>query len=156
MDLRGFTLIEIMVVMGIFAILSGFGILNLLNLQTKSTFGTSVNNLIADIKDQQNKAIVGDTEGTGVYSELGIYFESDGYVLFRGLNYSPADPSNFAVELNPNITLSNNFPSSEIVFLKNSGEISNFTGGSNTITIQADSGEEKTITINKYGVLEII
>src|SRR4030042_5273018 len=97
--MKGFTLIELMVVMAIFALITGFGALNLVNLQTKSSLAAHVNTLVADIKEQQIKTMAGDMGGTASQIEFGIYFESNRYTLFQGPTYSSSDPDNFIVDL---------------------------------------------------------
>jgi len=153
--MKGFTLIELMVVMAIFALITGFGALNLVNLQTKSSLAADVNTLVADIKEQQIKTMVGDMGGTASQIEFGIYFESNRYTLFRGASYS-SNPSNFPIDLSDNTTLTTSFPLSQLVFSVNSGEVLNFSAGSNQITVQDTiNGDQKIITINRYGAILI-
>jgi len=153
--LKGFTLIELLVVVGLFAILSSFALINLLKPQTKVSVDSTTTTLISDIKEQQLKAMAGDTDGTSTSLSHGIYFQSNRYTLFRGTSYQPAENSNFTVNLDTNLTFSSiTFPSTQIVFTKRSGDITGFTAGSNSVTIRnVLSGEQKTITINRYGVV---
>src|SRR4030043_1020291 len=111
--MKGFTLIELMVVMAIFALITCFGALNLVNLQTKSSLASDVNTLVSDIKEQQIKTMVGDMGGTASQIEFGIYFESNRYTLFRGASYS-SNPSNFPIDLSDNTTLTTSFPLSQL------------------------------------------
>ncbi|OGD86750.1 hypothetical protein A2164_01605 [Candidatus Curtissbacteria bacterium RBG_13_35_7] len=153
--MKGFTLIELMVVMAIFALITGFGALNLVNLQTKSSLAADVNTLVADIKEQQIKTMVGDMGGTASQIEFGVYFESNRYTLFQGTSYS-SNPSNFPIDLSDNTTLTTSFPLSQLVFSVNSGEVLNFSAGSNQITVQDTiNGDQKIITINRYGAILI-
>jgi len=96
---RGFTLIEVMLVMAIFSLLMGFVTINLLRPQNKASVDSLSTQLIADIKQQQLKAMVGDSEGQATSQQFGVYFESDGYTLFRGSSYSASEASNFEVTL---------------------------------------------------------
>jgi hypothetical protein len=58
------------------------------------------------------------------------------------------------VSLDSTINFSTTFPSSQIVFLRRSGEISGFVNGSNTITVtNTADGETKTLSINQLGVI---
>src|SRR4030042_4330905 len=154
--MKGFTLIELMVVMAIFALITGFGALNLVNLQTKSSLASDFNTLVADIKEQQIKTMVGDMGGTASQIEFGIYFEPNRYTLFRGASYSSSEPSNFIVDLSDNTTLTTSFPLPEpqLVFSVNNGEVLNFSAESNQIKLQETiSGDSKIITINRYGAI---
>lgn len=153
----GFTIIEALIVMSIFITLTGLSTINLLNAKHKSSLSTSVDTFIADLKQQQLKAMVGDTEGRAASGNYGIFFGAGTYSFFHD-TYSSADPSNFNASLGDSIQFSNiTFPGSQIVFLQGSGEIYNYTDGSNTITIKdIVDNNQKTITINEYGVITAI
>ncbi len=151
---KGFTLVELMVVMGIIAILISYSVVNLTSIQHTTYLGTTIDTFISDLKQQQLKAMVGDTEGRGVNDYYGIRFGTTDYALFHGASYSVSS-SNPVIPLTSSIQFSNvTFPQSRIVFEKGSGEIVGFTVGSNTITLRNTvTSEVKTITINRYGVI---
>lgn len=147
---QGFTLIELMVVMGIFAILMGISTLSLSNIERSSSLKAEVNKMIPDLKEQQVKAMSGDSEGTGAVNDYGVHFETNSYILFRG-TYTAGSADNFEVELGPNIQVSTAFPNAEVIFTRGSGEISS---GGNTITLtDTTNGNDRTITINALGVV---
>lgn len=143
--------------MGIFSILSALATVNLLKPQTQASIDSTVEVLIADIKQQQLKAMVGDSEGQASTEPQGIYFETEKYTFFRGHTFNLSDPNNFTVNLETSANISNiAFPSSQVVFLKRSGEVSGYIDGSNTLSIvNTQNGQQKTITINRYGSLTI-
>ena len=152
---QGFTLIELTLVMGIIAILISFITINLLKPQTTASTASAVQILEADIKEQQIKAMSGDSDGESSTDSQGIYFESNRYTLFRGPNYTSGSHY-FQVDMDQNLILSNTIPSSQVVFMKRSGEVANYTSGSDTITLShTQSGEQKIITINRYGAITI-
>lgn len=152
---RGFTLVELIIVMGIILMLSGFATLNLVKQQETTSVNSSVDVLVSDMGSQQTKAMAGVKGDLSNNTSFGIYFQSDRYVLFRGTTFSPTDSANFTVLLDENIVFSDiKFPNNTIVFRVRLGEVSGFTAGSNSITIQNISGlEEKTVTVNRYGVV---
>jgi prepilin-type N-terminal cleavage/methylation domain-containing protein len=152
---KGFTLIEILLVMAIISILFAISIVNLNTLQQNTYQNTSEELFLSDLKLQQLKSMTGDNNKTSTFETFGIYFGSNSYTLFRGTNYSASDNENFTVELNPNLTFSNvEFANSQIVFAKNSGEIIGFTNGNDTITIHNDVTQENAvITLNRLGVI---
>ncbi len=153
---KGFTLVEILIIMGILAILFTITSLNLTNTVPQSSLDNTVRLFIADLKQQQLNALTGNTEGQGDSSDYGIYFTSGKYTLFRGSSYNASDPANFDVVVD-DIDTSSTSAGSVIVFLKNSGIIKNFSPSNNTITFtQTNIGSQKTITINKYGVIESV
>lgn len=153
---QGFTLIELSLVMGIIAILTGFVSINLLKPQVTASVASSTQTFAADLKEQQIKAMVGDTEGTGATQAFGVHIEADGYTLFRGTSFSPSDPANFTVNLEDGLALSTSLPLQQIVFIKGSGEVSGYTPGADTITIShTQGGEQKVVTVNRYSAITI-
>lgn len=110
--------------------------------------------LVTDFRSQQLKAMNGESDGNGNIVARGIHFDSDKYVLFRGLVYNAADTSNFKVDLDNEQFVNITFLNSDLVFFPGSGEPVNFSTGSATVTLQQKSGGiQKTITINKYGTI---
>lgn len=154
MTRSGFTLIELIIVIGIVAVLLTITTVSLLSVQTHASLNTVSAQVLTDIKSQQLKTMTGETEGSGTISAYGIYFQSTGYVLFRGSAYSPADPANFVITLDSPVTLSTAFPSSTLVFTPGSGEITGYSPGLDYVTLTGvTSSEVKTLQFNRYGVL---
>lgn len=152
----GFTIIEALIVMSIFISLIGLSTINLLNAKHKSSLSTSVDTFIADLKQQQIKAMTGDTEGRANSGNYGIFLDAGKYTLFHDA-YSATESTNFNIKLGDNIEFSNvTFPSSQIIFLQGSGEVSGYMSGSNTLTIKdIIDNSQKTILLNEYGVVTI-
>ena len=139
----GFTLIELMVVMGIFALMVGFASINLIRPQTQASLDTTVTTIVADLKEQQIKAMTGN--GASSYS---VRFNNSNYILFTGSSY-PSPTDNFTINLDPNLQITPN--PTTIVFAQRSGE-------SNTTTLTVTntaSSEQKTIIINILGSVTI-
>ncbi len=132
----GLTLVELLVVMGVFAIIFSFATINLLKPQKKASVDAAASTLVSDIKQQQAKAMASDSGGSSNLQDHGIYFENNRYTLFQGLSYQAANPLNFSVELSPNTIILNNLPSSQIVFSKNTGIWSNFNDVTKRIVIR--------------------
>jgi len=151
---RGFTFPELMVVTAILLMLAGLTLGNLFSLRQNVSISTSVDTLIADIKEQQIKAMIGDTEGRATADSYGIFFEATRYSLFHG-TYSTTDPGNFVVNLDQSVQFTDStFPSNQIIFAPQSGEVGFSTGA---ITIKdPKSAKQRTITINKYGVVTAV
>jgi len=152
---KGTLLIELMVIVAIFVFLSGFIYVSLTNVQKHVSVNSTVDQLVADSKQQQLKAMIDDTEGRGASAAYGIHFDTGKYTLFHGLNFSQNDTSNFVVNLDSNLQFTNiTFPSSNVIFATQSGELVGFVNGQNTIKIlNTSGGNGKTITINQYGII---
>ena len=153
----GFTIIELLLTLGIIALLSTFTTVALIRPQIKASVDTTATTLVADVKQQQLKAMVGDSEDLASSQTFGIYFEGNRYTLFRGSTYVAGDPNNFIVNLDTNINITDiTFLGNTLVFNKRSGEVAGFLPGQNSLVVKSTiSSEQKTVTINRYGAIEI-
>lgn len=151
---KGFTLVELLVVMGVFVTLFAVSTVALTGLIPKANVVTAHQTLLSDLKNQQLKAMVGDTNGSGDGSAYGVYLESDRYTLFVGPAYNPDSADNIEVLLSPGMSIQENtFPSSSIIFLENSGEVSGHDELNSSFKLVNSTGEEHLIDINKLGVV---
>lgn len=152
----GFTVLELVIVMGITCVLLAIASLNLSNINPKSSLDGTVQTLTADIKQQQIKAMSGEITKTGTPDSYGIYFSGTSYTLFHGSAYNPNATDNYIVNLD-HLQVTATFPLSSLIFNRSSGDINNFQAGKNTITLtQTDTNLTKVITINKYGAIESV
>jgi prepilin-type N-terminal cleavage/methylation domain-containing protein len=144
----GFTLIELIVVLSIMAALLGLTSINLVRSQQTASLNSAEEVLVSDLRQQQLKSMIGDTEGSLDAGPYGIYFDSNQYVLFHGATYSQSDTSNFAVNLDSNMQF--NSPDFNIIFSKMSGEITTAI----VIELQDKTNAQlKKIHINNFGVV---
>ncbi len=152
---RGFTIIEIIVVLGILATLLSIGYVRFTDIARRAPLSATVETVIADLRGQQTKAMSGYAGGGTVADDYGVYFDTNSYTLFKGSAYPTGDSANAITVLPEYITFSSVvFPDSSVVFTKGSGEVSDYSASGNTITLtQTLSGEQKTITINRYGAV---
>src|SRR5258708_9123759 len=95
----GFTLVELMITMGVFIILIAIATPNLLGARNQVQVNTGVQTVIADIKNQQLRSMLGETQGRTTTDTYGIHFETTTYTLFHGASYSLADTTNSLVPL---------------------------------------------------------
>lgn len=155
MKKNGFTIVELMVSMGILIVLFALTTINLSRLPSATAQVTNIDTLISDTRAQQTKAMSGYAVGTPSQSSYGIHFDSSNtsYTLFRGDSYSESDQNNFIVKLDPNLTFfDDKFTGSQIVFSKGSGDAVGYLAGSDSISIRNEAtGEVKNVKINKYG-----
>ncbi len=147
---KGATLIEIIVIMSIFITLAGLVTINLVGAKHKASLSSSLTLLVADLRSQQLKAMVGDTEGRGLEGSYGIYFTTSQYILFHDL-YNPSNSTNFAINLGDNIQVVS--PNFAVSFATGSGEL---TTNTSIIINNIQTGEQKTIQLNKLGVLTTV
>lgn len=140
---RGFTVVELMVSMGILAILFALTTINLSRLPSSSSQSAAMDVLLGDIRSQQTHAMSND-------SGYGIHFESGSYTIFTGSTYSVSNPTDFVITLDPGITFTNvTFSGSAVIFSPGNGEI---VGGGGSFTLSnSQIGENKIVNLNKYG-----
>lgn len=152
----GFTLVDLLLVMGLAVILFSFSALSLLRVQNKPSLDAAVTKLVADLKATQSQAMVGDSGSAGASTTWGVYIEAHRYTLFRGASYSAGNTSNLVVDLGSTMAIGTTFSGNSIIFVRRSGEITGFNASANRITVtNSASGDTKTITINRYGVITI-
>lgn len=150
---KGVSFAELMLSIAIFLLLIGFVSINLAKSTKHATLGSSVDILVSDIKSQQIKAISGATDGQAAAASYGIFIQANKYTLFRGNSYVSGDPGNFSITLDSRFQLTTTFAGGTLIFSQRSGEIAGLQG-QNTITLKTTDGlEQKTITLNKYGVI---
>lgn len=149
----GFTLVELLLVIGIFAVLASFASLNFFSTYSRSNLGAARDVLKADLKSAQSSAMSGAGQNGATVPGWGIIVNnSSSYTLFPGTVYDPNNSLNFTTTLPSDITISTNFPSSRVVFLHASGEIDNFVSGADTFTLSSPT-ENQVIRFNQYGTI---
>lgn len=145
---KGFTLVELIVAMSIMATLVGLITINLSYSERKTTLASWVQTLIADVRQQQIKAMIGDSQGRPTPDSYGIHLDTDQYVLFHGITYSPEESSNSKISLPQNLQFVNS--GTDIIFAKISGEISSLS----IIQLRdTTNSNTRTIRLNRYGVI---
>lgn len=153
----GFTFIEMLLVLGIVAILISISSIVLVRPQTQSLLDGEILKIFAEIKNQQIKAMVGDTEGGATPQAYGINIQANQYTLFRGPAYNLADTNNFVVAFPDTIQVINNtLPSGTVVFNRRSGEVSGFISPVAFTLQDTINLNTKTVTLqNIFGSLVI-
>lgn len=146
---RGFSLIEILVVIGLLTIVGGFGAVVSLDGLGSSYFTNDKDSVITVLQKARSRAVSnmcfgGCTDG----SAHGVHFDhgTNTYILFQGTEYSASDPHNETATLNPGTTLAG---VTDVVFEKLSGSASTSPGSSLTITDSA--GRTTQIDFNLEG-----
>lgn len=155
---NGFSLVELLVAMGLFSLLFGFIWINLLGSKGRSSQTSSIDVFISDLRSMQLKSMQGDSEGRVDPDSYGIYIGTTKYTLFHGSIYNPADPTNRSISLGDGESFTSVlFPENIIVFTKRSGELLNFNQAQNSLSLtNTQINTKKTIQLNKYGIITSI
>ena len=157
---QGFTLVELLIVMGLVGILLSLTVANIIRPQNTASLAAAVDNLVADIKSQQLKTMSGDSMSATTAQQHGLRFTTNGYTLFKGAAYSAGDTDNLAVTFENGVNLATTLPvvsgASQLLFDKGDGDVTSFNASANVITLtNVNTGETKTITVNRYGALTV-
>lgn len=156
--ITGFTVLELMLTLSILGVLFALTVVNLTNIIPKANTRAAAEVLVADLREQQMKAMSGYEAVGGGASDYGIFFETDKYTLFTGSSYVEGHQENYIVPLQASLEFdTTNLPLSRIVFQKGSGDIASYSATYHSIRIRnVVTTELRTITYNKLGVLELL
>lgn len=121
---KGFTLLEMMLALGLFAALLVIPIMYTQAAQVRFDFNTQVSVLVSYLRLAQSDSASGKDD-----MKHGVHLNPDSYVIFSGDAYNPADPANFTVPLPGtmqivNIALAEG--GSDVVFDKVRGETADY------------------------------
>ena len=153
---KGFTLIEILVIIGIMVILVALAIPSYRFFQKESDLNNSAEEIINTLRLAQNKTLASEEA-----SKYGVYFDAvstpNQYTLFKGENYASRDSSFDEIHKLSSfleiyeISLAGG--GSEVVFDRISGTTSQF--GSMSIGLKDNPAKTKTIYIASSGQVEL-
>jgi len=151
----GFTLVELIITTALFLSLLALTIPNLLGARKQVEVRGSVGTILADIRSQQLKAMLGDTEGRATTDYYGVHFENASYTLFHGTSYSALESTNVVIPLSEELQFSPvSLPDSSIVFIKGSGEVVSFDPNANSVSLMnINSNETVSLTFNTFGLV---
>ncbi len=138
---KAFTLVEILLVLGLFLATLGFSVLYTQFSQVRSDLNAQTATFVSYARLQQSLAASGKND-----QSFGLHLTSDAYTLFEGSSYSIADPANIIIELPSTLEIQNialNGGGSDLIFNPPEGRTTQFgTLDFYSTTLQ------KSITIN--------
>ncbi len=150
---KGFTLIELMIVLSIISLVVGIGLFFDFDSFRGHSFNSDRDTLISALQHARAKAVNNICRGDG--SECsggkphGVYIDdlNDKYVIFQGSNYSSSSPFNVILDASPTMTYEVG-SLAKIVFEQLSGNVTSV----GDIKLKDDaSGRTSVITINSEG-----
>lgn len=145
---RGFTIIETLIVVALFAALVALATPFYYSFQVDYQLGTNAETLLQNLRRAQNQAMTGKGD-----LKFGVHLASEQYTLFAGSTYAGRDIDYDEVyNLPETVSLSWNLGGgSDIIFEKIKGT----AGVAGTITLTSANNESNTISINEAGKIEI-
>ena len=145
---NGFTILELVIVVGIMAVLFGGLTASIKKYQTKSSLSGNTETVIETLREARNLTLV--SKNALAY---GVHFDSDKVTLYNTA-YVVGSSTNKVINLNSGVSLITNLPSggSEILFSRLTGETSEPSTASLYLTTGPTSST--TILIYKTGTVE--
>jgi prepilin-type N-terminal cleavage/methylation domain-containing protein len=147
---RGFSLIEILVVVGLVVILSGLALFVSMDSFRGSNFRTERDLIVSILQHARALSINNVCDGAGCVNGLphGLHVANDSYVLFQGSTYNSADINNVAFERNNLFSLSGFLTTNDVLFLQLEGTT---TCSTCDLTISDGAGHSSTISVSAEG-----
>lgn len=154
---KGASLLEILLVMGISAILMAFIGLAVTSPSQKQDLVLTVADVTASLNEARSRAMNSDTSYAGSAKRFGVRFETSRYIIFGGSTYSASDTTNFSIDLPSNFSFSTiNLPNNQVVFELLNGEVVSYNSSQNSVTVnENNTNQTKTISINKLGTTNV-
>lgn len=150
-DKRGYTVVELVLVIGILAILIAASVPAFTSFTSRYQADTQSQDLAQLLRIAQNKSMVSEDD-----SQFGVHLvtgDGGSFTLFKGSTYAGRDLS-FDEEVHtlPNGTsLTDTITGDDVIFTKVEGSTVN-TG---VITITQGAGGSHTVTINEVGMVDL-
>jgi len=150
----GFTVIELILVIAILALVFALISFNWVSTLPKQNLNSTVEILVADLKQQQLEAMVGVDTGGGGLMDHGIFFNTNEYITYEGSSYNVANSSNVQLSLPQGITVTtSDITGDDLVFSHTSGEPTTIGANPQIILTNQANNMQKTIQLNQLGVV---
>jgi len=148
----GFTIVELMVVVSLFALIFAFTQINLTGLIAETNLQEQTQAVVSDLRRQQQGAMNGSAQPNSVLQPYGVYFDDTSYWVFSGAAFDPATA--FEVKLEETLRFSDvRFAQNSLLFEPLSGEVQNYDPNLDEFEIEnTASGERIRVEINALGV----
>ncbi len=146
---RGFTFIEILVVIAIMALLVGIGS-SMSKFNSEEVLRTQADIVLSTLNEARTLTI-----SSAEASQYGVALQSDSITLFRGTSYNPASSENVITDLHGAVTISNialTGGGTVIIFERFSGDAT--YPGSFRISLNENPDRFYTISVSATGLIE--
>ncbi len=119
-------MIEVLVVIGLFAMIGGFALWVTMEQYRGSSFYGDRNLLIAALERARSEAINNVCLGSSCIDGMphGVHIQSDAFIVFQGSTYNPSDSNNARFDANASIAHTLTTPSADIIFSQLTGTTS--------------------------------
>lgn len=144
---RGFTLMEILVIVSIIVILSAIGVLQFMEMRDRAELTSTARTLVAHLEESKSRAVA------GLYGDShGIHITSDAYTQFSGDTYDLDDETNQVHEISDGLTLDTS-GDSDVIFARITGGIDEVV--TITVALEDDPTQTRDILIGTGGAITL-
>lgn len=145
----GFTLIELIIVVGIFLLLAALVVPALVFFKSQSILDFTAQEIVNTLRLAQNKTL--SSEGA---TSFGVYFTTNQFILFKGAVYDVGSSDNEIHNLDTTLRISEiNLSGSQVIFDRLSGTTAN--SGSLKIELVQDSTKNRYVYIDSSGTVSL-
>jgi Tfp pilus assembly protein FimT len=147
---RGVTLLEVLLVVGLFSVLGGFALFVSMDQFRGSSFYTERDLVVGMLQHARALSVNNVCAGSSCQNGLphGVRFDAGAFTLFQGASYSAVDPLNARFDANTAFTHGGTLSGGSVIFSQLSGTTS---CSSCTFTLSDAAGHSSTITITADG-----
>ncbi len=146
--MKGFTLLEIVIVVALSAVLSTFGIVSFRSLQNYTELDSAANQIVAVLREARDRALTGSAPGG-----YGIHFEENRYVRFVGPSYASGTPTNVIYYAPSSLQLYDIHAGGDSNIIFDPVDGAPDSSGSTSIRIIDDPSQYRTIHIFSTGAI---
>ena len=147
---RGFTLVEILIVIAIIATLSGLSFSAFHNLNASRALEREAGRVVAELQKARSLTISSKNN-----AQFGVHVQSSQVTLFQGTTFIAGSSTNSVTSINPLVTISSislQGGVSDVIFQRITGK----TSGSGTLVVsRIGTSAIKTITIYATGLIDV-
>lgn len=146
--MKGFTLIELILVIAIMAILATLAVPAIGQFSNRTQIDATTNEIVSALRLAQSKAMAVEQD-----SKFGVHFDDSNqkFYVFRGDNFGDNPSENLEFSYPETTQVSQNFTGNKVSFAKLFG----ITSDTGNITITNNIGQTKIININSVGKIEL-
>lgn len=148
---RGFTLLELLIVVAVLALLAGIILSSFTEFRNSKVLDTAVEDVLTLLSQAR-----GDTLASKDDYQYGVHLEADRVVLYRGATYSGGDANNQTTMLDDALeitTITLVGGGSDILFDRLTGKTTQ--SGTFVIRVESDTAKTRTITVNGTGIASV-
>jgi prepilin-type N-terminal cleavage/methylation domain-containing protein len=145
-DKKGFTLVELLITIGITLVLASAAVPIYGNLQVSAQLNENTTQIVQTLRTAHERSVARQNDDT-----WGVYLTATTYTLYKGATYATRDAGfDRTTTLDNALTIATTLTGNEVNFSKGLGVADNI----GTVTLTHDVNGSSALIINAFGVVE--